>query len=68
MEFVVGEMIDAGDWGSLCFWQGQLSEAVAEYLLMAGRANQAICEHCWENLGEDLRHRLKGKVSIERRE
>jgi hypothetical protein len=65
MECVVGEMIDHGDWASLMFWEGELENAVAEYLRMLNRTEQAVCGCCFNNLGKGLQERLKGRVVVE---
>jgi hypothetical protein len=65
MELIVGEMIDRGDWASLMFWEGELENAVAEYLRMLARTEQAVCGCCFNNLGKGLQERLKGRVVVE---
>jgi len=66
VELVVGVMIDRGDWGSLMFWEGELENAVTEYLRMLNRTEQTVCGHCYNNLGKGLQERLKGRVVVER--
>jgi hypothetical protein len=65
MELIVGEMVDHGDWASLMFWEGELENAVTEYLRMLNRTEQAVCGHCYNNLGKGLQERLKGRVVVE---
>jgi hypothetical protein len=65
MELIVGEMIDHGDWASLMFWEGELENAVAEYLRMLNRTDRAVCGCCFNNLGKGLQERLKGRVVVE---
>jgi hypothetical protein len=65
MECVVGAMVDAGDWGSICWWHGELEHALMEYFRLAGRTEQAVCAHCFNNLGKGLQERLKGRVVVE---
>ena len=64
MECVVDEMISHGEFGSIFLWQGILSEAVEEYLARAKRAGQQVCGHCFDNLGDELKRKLKGKVTV----
>ena len=66
MELIVGAMVDGGDWASLMFWEGELENAVTEYLRMLNRTDHALCGHCWGNLGKGLQERLKGRVVVER--
>ena len=65
MELIVGEMVDHGDWAVLMFWEGELENAVTEYLRMLNRTEQAVCGHCYNNLGKGLQERLKGRVVVE---
>jgi len=65
MELIVGEMVDHGDWASLMFWEGELENAVTEYLRMLNRTEQALCGHCYNNLGKGLQERLKGRIVVE---
>jgi len=65
LELVVGAMIDAGtDWSSLMWWSGELDHAVSEYLRMLDRTNRAVCGHCFENLSDDLKRKLEGKIEV----
>ena len=64
MEVVVDSMISNNEFGSIFLWQGILSEAVEEYLARMSRAGRKVCPHCWDNLGGELKERLRGKVSI----
>jgi hypothetical protein len=67
MECVVGSMIDSGsDWGSISLWHGYLENALMQYFQMLGRTEQAVCQHCYHNLGPGLQDRLRGKISVER--
>jgi hypothetical protein len=66
MELVVAEMLDGQDYASLMLWQGLISEAVNEYLRMLNRTNRAVCGCCWDNLSDDLKRRLEGKIDVER--
>jgi len=66
MECVVGAMIDGGDWGSIMFWQGETTNAVTEYVRMLNRTNRAVCGCCWDNLSDDLKRMLEGKITVER--
>ena len=66
VELVVGAMVDAGDWSSLMFWEGEIAHAISEYLRMLSRTNRAVCGCCWDNLGDELKGRLKGKVEVVR--
>jgi hypothetical protein len=65
MELVVGSMIDAGNWGSLSFWHGELERALMKYFEVWERNGEAVCQHCFRNLGLGLQERLKGRVVIE---
>jgi hypothetical protein len=65
MEVVVGAMIDGGDWGSIFLHQGLLSEAVEQYLKWTNRTGQQICGHCFDNLGNELKRKLKGEFVTE---
>jgi hypothetical protein len=65
MEVVVGAIVDAGDWGTLAFWHGELEHALMEYFQLLGRREQAVCQHCYRNLGPGLQERLRGKVEVE---
>jgi hypothetical protein len=65
MESVVGAMIDAGDFGSLAFWHGELERALMQYFQMWERNREPVCQHCFRNLGPGLQERLKGKIVIE---
>ena len=67
MELIVGEMIDHGDWASLMWWQGEIANAISEYLRMLNRADRAVCGCCWDNLSDDLKRKLEGKIEVERR-
>jgi hypothetical protein len=66
MELLVGEMVDHNDWASLMFWQGELENAVTEYLRMLNRTDHAVCGCCFNNLGKGLQERLKGRIVVER--
>ena len=66
VELVVGVMIDRGDWGSLMFWEGEINHAISEYLRMWARTNRAVCGCCWDNLSDDLKRKLEGKIEVER--
>jgi len=65
MELIVGEMVDHGDWASLMFWEGELENAVTEYLRMLNRTEHAVCGCCFNNLGKGLQERLKGRDVVE---
>ena len=67
MELIVGEMVDHGDWAVLMFWEGELENAVTEYLRMLNRTDRAVCGCCFNNLGKGLQERLRGKVCVEER-
>ena len=66
MELIVGEMIDHGDWASLMWWQGEIANAISEYLRMLARTDRAVCGCCWDNLSDDLKQRLAGKIEVAR--
>jgi hypothetical protein len=66
MEVVVGAMVDAGNWGSISFWHGELERALMQYFQLWERNKEPVCQHCFRNLGPGLQERLKGRVVIER--
>ena len=65
VELVIGTMIDRADWGSIMFWEGELENAVTEYLRMLNRNERALCSHCFNNLGKGLQERLRRKAEVE---
>ena len=64
MEEIVGQLIDHGDWGSICWWHGEIEHALMQYFQMLGRTRRAVCQHCYRNLGPGLQERLKGQIEI----
>jgi hypothetical protein len=66
MEVVVGAMVDVGNWGSICWWHGELEHALMEYFQLWERNREPVCQHCFRNLGPGLQERLRGKIEIER--
>ena len=66
MELIVGAMIDAGNWGSLCWWHGELEHALMEYFQMLNKTDRGVRQECWRNLGPGLQERLRGKIEVER--
>jgi hypothetical protein len=66
VELLIGEMVSREDWSSLMFWSGEIDHAVSEYLRMLSRTNRAVCGCCWDNLSDDLKRRLEGKIEVER--
>ena len=49
MELIVGAMVDGGDWGSLCWWHGELEHALMKYFQMLGRTDRGDRQECWRN-------------------